>query len=176
MGHKAARENHLNVVKELLDRGADIEAQSMGGGTALHIAAGSNHLDVVKELLDRGANQDAQDDDGETALHRAVRHYKELFAWLECEDANLNVIKELLERGANALTKNVDGRTALELAREQYCGNTELARFLEMAEEEHRENNNKVLIYVNLVRIPLEIMAKIIISIPTTKQSEVVLC
>merc|ERR1711936_39808 len=61
-GHKgktalaiASEYGHLHVVNELLNRGANIEAQDDEAGTALFLAAGKNSLNVVKELLDKGA-------------------------------------------------------------------------------------------------------------------------
>merc|ERR1712029_1119195 len=86
----ASENGHVGIIRELLDRGANIDAQNKYGLTALHVAANKNHLDVVKELLDRGANIEAQDKyGGRTALHLAA-------LW-----NHLDVIKELLDRGAN---------------------------------------------------------------------------
>jgi ankyrin repeat protein len=71
----AAGSGHLDCLKELLDRGADVNAlhevrylrrptlllvhktilRVQSGRTALFVAAGSGHLDCLKELLDRGA-------------------------------------------------------------------------------------------------------------------------
>jgi hypothetical protein len=53
----ASQCGHLDVVKELLDRGADVEkVNTSDGTTSLMFASQCGHLDVVKELLDRGAN------------------------------------------------------------------------------------------------------------------------
>jgi ankyrin repeat protein len=47
----AARKGHLEVVRLLLDRGANIHA---GDDCALRLAAYYRHLEVVRLLLDRG--------------------------------------------------------------------------------------------------------------------------
>merc|ERR1712111_89346 len=117
----AGKKGHLDILRELLDRGANIEAQDKWqGNTALQYAAQNNHLEVVKELLDRGANIEAQGKwQGNTALHYAARYNR------------LDVVKVLLDRGANVRTKNADGETALKLARQK--GHTEIVRVLQRA-------------------------------------------
>jgi ankyrin repeat protein len=49
--HHSAREGHVEVVSELLLRGADASARSATGKTALHHAAGGGHMLVVRKLL-----------------------------------------------------------------------------------------------------------------------------
>merc|ERR1712029_341812 len=103
----AAENGELQTVKELLNRGANIEAQDGYGRTALHWAAWENHLDIVKELLERGANIEAQGgnyDSGRTALHLA--------AW----GTHPDIVKELLNRGANIEAQDGDGNKALHMA------------------------------------------------------------
>jgi len=41
----------LEVVKELLIRGGEIDAKANKGHTPLHAASDKGHLEVVKELL-----------------------------------------------------------------------------------------------------------------------------
>jgi len=52
----AAGEGNQDVVRYLLDEGADLEARDSSGATALAEAAYYGHLGVVKELLLRGAD------------------------------------------------------------------------------------------------------------------------
>ena len=52
--------NHLDVVKELLDRGADIHAQMVDGATPLFITAQNGHHELLKFLLKKGADVDIQ--------------------------------------------------------------------------------------------------------------------
>ncbi|VEL18726.1 unnamed protein product [Protopolystoma xenopodis] len=58
--HLAAKEGHVEVVRELLARGAIVDAATKKGNTALHIASLAGHFDVVKMLVERTANVNAQ--------------------------------------------------------------------------------------------------------------------
>ncbi|MFM1904580.1 MAG: Glucans biosynthesis protein [Planctomycetota bacterium] len=51
----AAVLGHVEVVRELLDHGAEIDARDQGGRTAMHAAAFMGKADVVELLLARGA-------------------------------------------------------------------------------------------------------------------------
>ena len=46
----------LDIVRELMDRGADVDAHDTNGCTALYFACEGGRLAVVRELLDRGAD------------------------------------------------------------------------------------------------------------------------
>jgi len=56
----------------LLHRGANLEAVTEQGYTALHIAAMQGYPDVAKELLKRSANVSAVTQKYHTALHIAT--------------------------------------------------------------------------------------------------------
>jgi len=57
--HGAASSGALSLVRFLLDNGADINAQSRGGGSALQQAVENNHGAVVRLLISKGANVNA---------------------------------------------------------------------------------------------------------------------
>ena len=61
----------MSVIKLLLERGADIEARSQRGETALHLAVESP--ESVKALLEAGADRATTDMLDQTLLHMAVR-------------------------------------------------------------------------------------------------------
>jgi hypothetical protein len=52
----AAALDRVDVLQELLDRGADVNARFSRGITALHAAASMRHERAVTFLLDRGAD------------------------------------------------------------------------------------------------------------------------
>ena len=69
----ASQNGHLDVVRELLARGANIEAADNDGVTPLIIASLFGCVDVVRALLAAGANKHHVDNDGTTATSAAGR-------------------------------------------------------------------------------------------------------
>lgn len=84
----AAIRGHRDVVKFLLDHGAQIDSKDRSNLTALHIAVTGDQKDVVSLLLDRGAQIESKAKYGDTPLIRAIQVNSE------------EIIKLLLERGA----------------------------------------------------------------------------
>ena len=70
--HIAAYRGHSDVMKELLDCKADVNARNEEWKKALHLAAYRGRNELMKELLDRKADVNASDISGKTALHIAV--------------------------------------------------------------------------------------------------------
>ena len=54
----ASEKGRVEVVKELLENGAEVNAKNNEGGTALILASRYDHVGVVKELLQNGENID----------------------------------------------------------------------------------------------------------------------
>jgi ankyrin repeat protein len=71
--HSAVQKGQRQVVQQLLEAGADVEARTRPGGkTPLHLAAAAGNADLVP-LLITPATLEAEDDDGHTALQLAVK-------------------------------------------------------------------------------------------------------
>ena len=68
----AVRQGHLGRVREILDKGADVETRGPHGHTLLILALLHQRFDLVQELCERGANVDETDTRGWTTLKRAV--------------------------------------------------------------------------------------------------------
>ncbi len=69
----AARSRHRSIVELLLDRGADVDAQSDDRGySPLMDAAQHGDSSLLEQLLSRGANPNLTSKDGQTALILAV--------------------------------------------------------------------------------------------------------
>jgi ankyrin repeat protein len=65
----AARNGDTQIVRLLLDHGADPNTVNERGHTALYCAGGHGHLETLKLLLERGADSDARfTTDGKTLL------------------------------------------------------------------------------------------------------------
>jgi ankyrin repeat protein len=79
--HTAAQEGHTSVVAELIDKGAEIDAATEYGETALISAAFAGQSSACQLLLDRGADPRATDSKGNTAARWAAKkgHYKLAF-------------------------------------------------------------------------------------------------
>lgn len=60
---------HIEVIKLLLEKGADIEAADSNGRTLLYRASLNGHDKVVKLLLEKGADMNTKDSDGWTPLY-----------------------------------------------------------------------------------------------------------
>ena len=90
----------------LLNRGAQINAETKSGRTALHLAAATGADDCVRLLLDRKARPNMKDKDDNTAL------------MLACHYGQAETTKLLLRKNAKTSVVNKDGKTALHLATE----------------------------------------------------------
>ena len=102
----AAWRGNVDVVRLLLDHGADKETQdSEYGQSSLSWAAERGNVDVVRLLLDRGADKETRDSEwGRSPLSWAARR------------GNVDVVRLLLDRGADIETCDNTGRTPLSWA------------------------------------------------------------
>ena len=64
--NSAAAGNHTEVVRVLLDHGADPNAREAAGFAPIHAAAHNGNDELYELLVTRGADQDAATDDGRT--------------------------------------------------------------------------------------------------------------
>nr|XP_057934086.1 ankyrin-3-like isoform X3 [Doryrhamphus excisus] len=106
--HLASKEGHVEVVAELLQQGANVDAATkQKGNTALHIASLAGQTEVVKELVSHGANINAQSQNGFTPLYMAA------------QENHLDVVQFLLDHGASQSIATEDGFTPLAVALQQ---------------------------------------------------------
>jgi len=69
---RAAGTGHTEIVRLLIDKGADVNLLDKNGETALMGAAGAGHTEIVKVLIDKKANVDTKNNNGVTALIKAA--------------------------------------------------------------------------------------------------------
>ena len=97
----AVSSGNLNLVKQYLRQGVDVNQKYKEGWTALMIASVANYLEMAKTLISAGADMNLQDKDGLTAL-----------IWASFK-GHLEIAKTLISVGADMNLKDKDGRTAL---------------------------------------------------------------
>lgn len=96
----AARAGDVDLVRRMLQRGADPRRADLHGKSPLMVAANHGHVEVVRALLDAGAPVDAADPAGGTALWWAPK-------------SRADVVRLLLERGARADVVGANARTPI---------------------------------------------------------------
>jgi len=100
---EAASKGHTEIVRLMLDRGADIELKNEWGRTALTFSAQNDRLDTTSLLIERGADVMAADEKGFTPLIWAAM------------SGSPEMVALLLEAGATDRA-GPGGRTALSTA------------------------------------------------------------
>ncbi len=138
---RTSEEGDEEYVKWLLERGANVNAATSDGNTALHKAAKGGHREVVKILLEYGADAEAENSTGwrprdlasEEIKEVIFEHYargKDLGEELirASEEGDEEYVKWLLERGADVNAATSDGVTTLHIAVRE--GFIELVRLL----------------------------------------------
>jgi len=104
----AVRNGDLEVVRTLLDLGADVNGGATEPWSPLEIAVHNNRLALARLFIERGANVDAIGKAGYTPLLLAA----------SIDFGDTGMMELLLHAGARVDIKNPDGKTALDLARE----------------------------------------------------------
>jgi ankyrin len=112
----AVRFEHKAEAIKMIEGGADVNAPSVDGTTALHWAAYNDDVDLVKRLLAKGADPNARNDYNATPMQAAA------------VAADPAVIKPLLKAGADPDSTAADGQTALMVVARS--GNVEAAKAL----------------------------------------------
>ncbi|MDU8943489.1 ankyrin repeat domain-containing protein [Ovoidimarina sediminis] len=106
--HFAAKRDSPELIKMLLDAGADVSLRDDLGNTALHVAAKySRSVDVVRELLNAGSDIHARSNTGSTPLLAAASRPGGF------EENHAEVVILLIAAGADARTKSDLGDTPL---------------------------------------------------------------
>ncbi|NBV77170.1 ankyrin repeat domain-containing protein [bacterium] len=126
------KENN-NEIQELIDEGADVNAEDKDGFTALMIATHEGKLEVFYKLYRLGAKVDAKSKDGITALMVASATGNEVIVKYLCDN----------ERDPDVNAKSKDGYTALMFACESEKGDLEIVRELLKAGADPRLKNKK---------------------------------
>jgi ankyrin repeat protein len=114
------KEGRINAIRQLLERGANINLKNNAGFTALHFASGKGNVEVVGMLIEHASRHNDQDNrvefvnfvdnDGSTSLHCASK------------GGHLNVVQYLLKNGARIDAIDNQQKQAVHYAIEQNQG------------------------------------------------------
>ena len=110
----AATRGDLELLKELLRRGADVNGTNSYGGRALRAAISGNHCNAADLLLESGATLEQKGDATRNPLHLAAgRGYKDIVELLLNRGADVNAGIEsgntpLFDAAGMGLTEIVD--------------------------------------------------------------------
>ena len=95
-------EDNRHVIRLLIEKGIDVNAQNGNGTTALQLACQERDYEIVEMLLNAGASINMTDKNYKNALHCA----------LESEKDNGDVIKLLMRKAAEQMTSSSDNLAA----------------------------------------------------------------
>ncbi|KAG7469244.1 hypothetical protein MATL_G00126830 [Megalops atlanticus] len=104
--HLAVQNGNKELVRLLLDSGANIDAVDIKSGRSPLIhAVENNNMEMINFLIENGCNVNAQSYSGNTALHSA------------CGRGQVEAVRILLRNGADSSLKNYHNDTALMVAK-----------------------------------------------------------
>ncbi len=130
---RAARKGDTEIVKLLLDKGADInavgKAVDVDGQTPLLMAFDLGKNDMVTLLLDKGADVNVIDENGKTLLDYVNKKLEKIVKFSEKRDVYLeNLQKQLQAKGAKT---NLPKKTSRVVAESKPAANRTVAPSLE---------------------------------------------
>jgi len=102
--HRATYCGQVEVVRFIVNRGADINIRDANNNTALHLATHSGSIDIIQLLLDKEMSVNLTNTNDSTLLH------------VSAQFGNLEATKILVERGAALNNTNKYGVTPLMVA------------------------------------------------------------
>ncbi|CDW56762.1 Ank 2 domain containing protein [Trichuris trichiura] len=116
----AASAGHTDVVRCLVEHGADVNAHSSIGNTPLIYACAAGHEEAVEILLDAGADVDLCNDNGQSPLMEAAAA------------GHIGIARLLVDHGARVNFASSELKVGLEtpLTLACYRGHTDMVKFL----------------------------------------------
>lgn len=131
-----SKHKNIEIIKYLIEFGADVNILNEDGDTPLHYASMEGHLEIVKYLIESGADVNILDKERDTPLHYAS------------DNGNLDTVKYLIQHGAKINIQNEYDETPLHKASDNQ--HLKIVKFL-------LKNNANINIQNNFGDTPLHI-------------------
>lgn len=97
----AVTKDNISQVLDVIGNGANANAKTIGGDTALQLAVLNGSLNLVSLLIKHGADINAKNTSGASPLHLA---------------SNESIVKLLIDKGANVNAQDFSGHTPMHWA------------------------------------------------------------
>ena len=140
------KEGRIDVVRFLIEKGADVNAKGQHGRTALMYAITKGHIDIASLLIKKGADVNAKDDLGYEPIELAAKGHIDIARLLIKKGADVNaqmalmfaaadghadIARLFIEKGADVNAKDDKyGMTALMYAAKQRQDDIRTVRLL----------------------------------------------
>gem|GEM_PF-854388 len=122
--HIASQRGHAEIVKHLLDAGAEVNARGNCDATALINASRNGHTEIVELLLGSGADVNTEQKNKKNDTNYTIN--TPLIS--ASEKGHTEIVKMLLDAGAKVNIKKFDGTSALIVASQN--GHTDIVKML----------------------------------------------
>lgn len=124
--HYASAKGSRDIVKLLLDAGADPSIPDNQSRTALHLACQIGNKDIIRLLWEKGAELNGTDKEGSTPLIYAAKYGRS------------EVCRFLLELGADKTLTDEDGHNAFD-----YAASNGMRDVIALLEDEQRQTDHE---------------------------------
>jgi len=148
--HGAAAYGHPEMVKYLIDKGADVNIANDFGYTPILGAASGGNVEGIQYLIDAGADINTKLPNGESLIHMAAR------------GGNVEVLKMLVDNGVDINQKTDFGR--IPLINAIYSEQLEAIKYLveHGANLNNRNNNGATVMHAAMYRDSIEVVEYLI--------------
>ncbi|XP_043479806.1 putative ankyrin repeat protein RF_0381 [Leptopilina heterotoma] len=138
--HLATEGNHIQLVKILLENGANVNEQTRRGSTPLHLALIKKHIELTEILLQNGADVNIQQIQDMTPFHLAI------------SGNHIQLVEKFLQNGANVNLQLEDGTSSLHITVENKY--IQLTRILLQhgADVNVQDNNKKSPLHIAIIK------------------------
>lgn len=119
---------NIEMIKVLVDSGADIYATNMNGDTCLHCC---DDVDIIKYLLEKGANPNTQNNDGNTPVYAIIAQLNDSY-FNNDREKYMKILLLLIEYECDLFIKNNIGKSMIDYCPFPYIKEELIQAYLEI--------------------------------------------